>query len=332
MNDLFNGELDIINKIKSHQASAQEIYEFAKDNKSANLDLLTDEILKTDDIKYIYLFCLNFQEANQAKIVDYFIQKGKVELLISPISLGPIHFVNLYDNLPENLQNKVAQNIINQNNYENLIILASHKTNQTIKNQILATIAESNNPKYIFKLISAPWLLTPTQYEILMKALIETKDAKYIYDWIKCSSLYQKVQYSEIMKRAIVKANDPYYAYLFALNYNQSEDIQDLENVVINGSAQIIYKFARNIKGANISKLEDAIIRTKDIIYMSKFIKFIDAANKPKLEDAILNEIKETPVDIEKMLNIEDEIEENNRTFNDAYQISLIKRKLSKKE
>ena len=49
-----------------------------------------------------------------------------------------------------------------------------------------------------------------------------------------------------------------------------------------------IYQFATDVKGANIEKLENAIIATKLVKFMQEFAKNVKGANIEKLENAII--------------------------------------------
>ena len=71
--------------------------------------------------------------------------------------------------------------------------------------------------------------------------------------------------------------------------YNWAKDIKDaniekLEDAIIQGGeAKWIYLFAKNIKGANIKKLEDAIIQIENAEYVYIFTRDIKEANVEKL-------------------------------------------------
>ena len=80
------------------------------------------------------------------------------------------------------------------------------------------------------------------------------------------------------------------YIYYFAKNI-KGANIVKLEDAIINtNDARFIYYFARDIKGANIVKLEDAIINTNDSMYIYYFAKNVKGANIniTKLTDAIM--------------------------------------------
>ena len=88
------------------------------------------------------------------------------------------------------------------------------------------------------------------------------------------------------------------YIIYFALNI-EGANIEKLENAIIElKNARDIYKFARVVKGANIEKLENAIIETvtknvehiyeKEVDYIIYFARDVKGANIEKLENAII--------------------------------------------
>ena len=87
---------------------------------------------------------------------------------------------------------------------------------------------------------------------------------------------------------AVLKTGNAEDIYKFASNI-KGANISELEDAIIKtGDAVEIYVFARNIKGANISKLEDAIIKTENAGAIYDFACNIEGANISKLEDAII--------------------------------------------
>ena len=79
------------------------------------------------------------------------------------------------------------------------------------------------------------------------------------------------------------------YIYYFAKNI-KGANIVKLEDAIINtNDAEYLYYFTIDVKGANIVKLEDAIINTNDARFIYYFARDIKGANIVKLEDAIIN-------------------------------------------
>ena len=78
------------------------------------------------------------------------------------------------------------------------------------------------------------------------------------------------------------------YIYQFARDI-KGANIEKLENAIIEtNDAMYIYQFARDVKGANIEKLENAIIATNLVKFMQEFAKNVKGANIEKLENAII--------------------------------------------
>lgn len=67
------------------------------------------------------------------------------------------------------------------------------------------------------------------------------------------------------------------------------QEIIEYENKIIEtGDAYYIYFFARNVKGANISKLEDAIIEINDVRGMITFASIVAGANIERFTNIII--------------------------------------------
>ena len=86
----------------------------------------------------------------------------------------------------------------------------------------------------------------------------------------------------------VIETKDAGYIYNFAKNV-KGVNIEKLENAIIETKAPFyIYFFALNIEGANIEKLENAIIETKSAWYIYQFARDVKGANIEKLENAII--------------------------------------------
>ena len=132
--------------------------------------------------------------------------------------------------------------------------------------------------------------------EALEDAIIETKDAKVIYRFA------QVVKGTDILKLqdAIIKLGNLDVICKFAIHFNKEANIPKLEDALIahypydyNIELDNIYQFALNVVGANILKLQDAIIEkgcTCSEIY--SFAKDIKDADIEKLENAIIKSFK----------------------------------------
>ncbi len=66
-------------------------------------------------------------------------------------------------------------------------------------------------------------------------------------------------------------------------------NVEDIEDYIVSANdPYYIYKFAREIKNANISKLQQAIINTGKLNYIAKFACFIGGADAGAIEDLII--------------------------------------------
>ena len=86
----------------------------------------------------------------------------------------------------------------------------------------------------------------------------------------------------------VIETKDAGYIYNFAKNV-KGVNIEKLENAIIETKAPFyIYFFALNIEGANIEKLENAIIETQNAEDIYIFAKDVKGANIEKLENVII--------------------------------------------
>ena len=84
------------------------------------------------------------------------------------------------------------------------------------------------------------------------------------------------------LKKDILKNKDSELAYLFAMEFEDSD--KTLEKLVIKqNDAHFIYLFARDVFNANISKLENAIIKTENINEINNFADYVEGASRKKL-------------------------------------------------
>lgn len=123
------------------------------------------------------------------------------------------------------------------------------------------------------------------------------EDARLIYTF----SLLEKANLTKL-KEGILKTNDGHFVTQFFIEHQEKqgiisrEDIEKAEEIVIEESTKKvlwytknnILRFAKEIKGANIEKLEDAIIKTRSADNILKFATDVDGANIEKLENAII--------------------------------------------
>ena len=85
-------------------------------------------------------------------------------------------------------------------------------------------------------------------------------------------------------------ANHAWQAYLFAKEWGgrKGVDFKRLQRIVLRAdNGECAYRFARDVKGANIKKLEATVIRSSDMDAIRKF-SLLPGANRQKLENIVL--------------------------------------------
>ncbi len=104
------------------------------------------------------------------------------------------------------------------------------------------------------------------------------------------------------MEDAIINTGDAKYicAFVREVKYANIEKLED--QIIYIGDPYYIYNFACKVKGANIKKLEDAIIATGNVDFIRKFSGSVIGSNTKKLYEA-LSEI-ERPQQLEKSFDV----------------------------
>lgn len=164
----------------------------------------------------------------------------------------------------------------------------------------------------------------------LIEAIEELRDVKFIRKFIKEFPNLSKEQY-ERLENAVLNSNDIDEIYKYVMDRKESLiNIENFEDTLIElGDNSVLIAFAINIKGANIGKLEEAVIRSKNKIDIANFFSYIEASNLEKIKEALWTGEKNAiaicefiRVKKERGYNIElDEIKEAEDTiiaYNDA--------------
>lgn len=226
---------------------AEYIFYFARDVKGADISFLTKEICKTKNAEYIYKFATIIKEANIFELETAIFQTENLQYII-------LFIKNVFQKSSDKLEDA-------------FILLAS-------KNPISA--------QYIYQYAKE---IPEANIEKLEEAICKTKNAEYIYKFafdIKLRNLSK-------LEEAICRTQNAKYIYEFA-NRIQSKysDMSKLEDAICKtDDAEYIYKFAQYIVKANISKLEDAIVRINNQEYVFRFIQ-IKGANIMRLQEEII--------------------------------------------
>ena len=84
------------------------------------------------------------------------------------------------------------------------------------------------------------------------------------------------------IKKDIIKCKSAELAYLYAMEF-EDEDSSLQKLVIKQNEAHYIYLFARDVFNADISKLENAILKTENIEERNNFANYVEGANRKKL-------------------------------------------------
>jgi hypothetical protein len=86
------------------------------------------------------------------------------------------------------------------------------------------------------------------------------------------------------------RTNNIVLAYRLAVELDDLNlSTRNIERFIIKtNNPKFIWRFAKDISSANIKKLQDAIIATNDISYITKFGLFVKGANKSLIENIVI--------------------------------------------
>lgn len=115
--------------------------------------------------------------------------------------------------------------------------------------------------------------------ELIQNLIYLNNNANAAYIYLK----YSKIANINKLKKIFIKSKKPRYLYALAHFVSDLKELEYIENLLINAhSDRYIRLFAANIPGANISKLEDRLLKTKNIKEMKYFVQQVPTANKVK--------------------------------------------------
>lgn len=116
--------------------------------------------------------------------------------------------------------------------------------------------------------------------ELLEKIIIKSNNAKAAYIYLK----FGKHPNIQNLKHIFLKSKKPRYLYALAQNINDPDDIALIQDLIIASHSNMYVRlFAAHILGANINKLEDRILKTKNIQEIKKFAKTVGSERLNKL-------------------------------------------------
>ena len=84
------------------------------------------------------------------------------------------------------------------------------------------------------------------------------------------------------LKKDILIEKNPMLAYMFAMEF-EDEDFSLQKLVIKQNDAHTIYLFARDVFNADLTKLENAILKTEDTTEILNFANSVEGANRKKL-------------------------------------------------
>lgn len=102
-----------------------------------------------------------------------------------------------------------------------------------------------------------------------------------------------KAEFTKKSKELIcytIEKDSPALAFILALEFDSiGVSVTRLQNFIINsGNARYIFRFAREIKKANIKRLQSAMTKFGNILQIAKFGCFIRDANKNEIQKLII--------------------------------------------
>ena len=110
--------------------------------------------------------------------------------------------------------------------------------------------------------------------------IIASNDARAAYIYLK----FGKHPSIHKLKKIFIKSKKPRYLYTLAQLLTNQEEIDIIQNLIINSQSNMYVRlFAAHIPGANIKKLEDRILATKDFEEIKKFAKQVNSERLNKL-------------------------------------------------
>ena len=272
----------------------------------------TYEITKDDGCKYqnyiikygtyvdLWLFLEKIEEIDKRKVIENFINNVNFNDFLyqfpyprfdNSTVLIFMKFCELCYTLNVSNINKLNKLITEckdiNNNYLLCMAAAAQNTNFKSKDELFRLILQSSDVEFL-GYIDGYNALTGGSRADEIKKIVEENPIEHfsIMTGINkdaCDSMEDK----------IINSGD--YGLMFEfIKKNNQVNIVKFENSIINDErlhdekkADLLYQFACNVKGADISKLENAIIEIGIIKYIYLFAKNVKSANISKLENAI---------------------------------------------
>ena len=159
-------------------------------------------------------------------------------------SLIKLNIINIDD---------LTEEIIDTYNPEYIYNFAKYIDNNYI-DLLAEALSSARNPEYIYLFAKD---IKDAPIEILQEAIIKTRNSKYLYLFAKDIEKSDPSHIAYFLPRC---EDSSEYVYLFAKHFKDIRFREFAFNIINSGSSETIYKYAKNIDGAPIDELANAII------------------------------------------------------------------------
>lgn len=116
--------------------------------------------------------------------------------------------------------------------------------------------------------------------QLIEDLIIKSNNARAAYIYLK----FGKHPNANKFKHIFIKSKKPRYLYMLAQLLNDQDELELIQNLIIDSHSDMYVRlFATHIPGANIQKLEDRILATKNFNEIKKFAKSVKSDRLNKL-------------------------------------------------
>ena len=238
------------------------IYKYACDIKDADIKKIEDAVIKSKNAKYIYLFAKNVSGAD--------IDRLTIAILDTEDAQYMYLFAKAIDTDKKILEDAVADTL-----HAKYIYLFTRDIKGVNVAFMQDMIIETDNIKYKCEFArNIDCDITKFEYDA-----IDSLDGYYIYTIASIKEYDTKE-----LSYAIKKTKNAKYIYLFAKNIKYANPVTLGDAVIRTNDPEYMYLYARDIHGADIGYFETMIFKPKNIEYIYKFFKEVPGVD---VEEAI---------------------------------------------
>jgi hypothetical protein len=162
----------------------------------------------------------------------------------------------------------MQQIVLEAKNPKYCFLFAQNIKNCDIK-ALQKIVVESNNTKYICKFAC---FVLEAEIKPLEQIILTSKNVRYAH------MLLKHVKGTNILdiKNIILTSEKPRYLFELAKHTKDPKDLAQIEDLIIKANSFTYMRLmAEKIKGANIDKLEQAILDTHNIPEIKKFARYV---------------------------------------------------------